>query len=224
MIFSHPFKTLASALCVFLAPAAAQSILPPLSFGQTTPISQNGQIPGYHIGYEGPSPSILSDRIILTPPSPGHVRTALWSDNQLNAETFQLDVDFRASGPERGSGNMQIWFTRDNVPASSLSSVYTVERFQGLVLVLDHYGGSAGAVRGFLNDGNLDFKGHHNTDSLAFGHCDYAFRNLGRMSRLRVKADAQGLEVSLDDRECFKSPVVCSCSFGSSARLRLDIH
>lgn len=207
ILFPHS-RPLICVVYLLAASSAAQSVLPALSFGHTTPISSNGQIPGFHIGFEGPTPSILSDRIILTPPSPGHIRTGLWSDNQLSADTFQLDVEFRASGPERGSGNMQIWFTKDTIPASSLRSVYTVERFEGMALVLDQYGGSAGAVRGFLNDGTVDYKGHHNIDSLAFGHCDYAFRNLGRMSRLQMRADAQGLEVLVDDRSCFKSPMV----------------
>ena len=209
MLLPRPLSTL-TALLITTTLTTAQSLIPQLSIGQNHPLSSNGQqIPGYHIGFEGPAPSILSDRIILTPPSPGHVRSGLWSDVPLASDMFQLDVEFRASGPERGSGNMQIWFTKETYPASALRSVYTVERFQGLVLSLDQYGGSGGAVRGFLNDGSMDFKGHHNLDSLAFGHCDYPFRNLGRPSRLRVKADGNGLEVLVDDRPCFKTGLVC---------------
>ena len=56
----------------------------------------------------------------------------------------------------------------------------------------------------FLNDGGVNFKGHSSLESLAFGHCDYAYRNLGRPSKLKVSSQ-NGLTVSIDDRECFSS-------------------
>ena len=208
MLLPRP-TTSTSILLILIPTTLAQTLITSLSFGQTSPISHNGQaIPGFHHAFEGPAPQILSDRIVLTPPAPGHVRTGIWSDTPLSGDGFQLDVDFRASGPERGSGNMQIWFAKETYPASALRSVYTVERFEGLVLTIDQYGGAGGSVRGFLNDGSVDFKSHHNIDSLAFGHCEHSFRNLGRMTRLQVKADAQGLEVKVDDKGCFKTGLV----------------
>ena len=201
--------------CLVIQPVLTQSVISSLSFGQTTPISQNGQIPGFHIGYEGTAPQILSDRIVLTPPAPGHIRAGFWSDNTLPAETFQLDVDFRSSGPDRGSGNMQIWFTKDVVPSSTLRSIYTVERFEGFALVIDQYGGSGGAVRGFLSDGTIDYKSHHNVDSLAFGHCDFSYRNLGKMTHLHIKGTGQGLEVVIDQRPCFRTELVRSNQLSS---------
>lgn len=69
----------------------------------------------------------------------------------------------------------------------------------------DHQGGS---IRGFLNDGNVDYKSHHMVDSLAFGHCDYPYRNLGRLTKLRVRQTAKEVEVTVDDRSCFKSDKV----------------
>ncbi|KAL9048663.1 MAG: hypothetical protein Q9162_007610 [Coniocarpon cinnabarinum] len=204
-----PRPQTAFCLLALTTSAYGQSQISSLSFGQTTPISPNGQqIPGFHHAFEGPAPQILSDRIVLTPPAPGHVRTGIWSESSLASDAFQLDVDFRASGPERGSGNLQIWFTKETYPASGLRSVYTVERFEGLVLTIDQYGGSGGSVRGFLNDGTVDFKSHHNLDSLAFGHCSHSFRNLGKMTGLHVKANEQGLEVVVDSKPCFKTGLI----------------
>ena len=62
-----------------------------------------------------------------------------------------------------------------------------------------------GSIRGFLNDGSTDYKNHHHIDALSFGHCDYSYRNLGRPSRIQLKQDAVGFEVSVDDQRCFRS-------------------
>jgi len=85
------------------------------------------------------------------------------------------------------------------------ASVYTVDRFDGLGLVLDQYGGQGGSLRGFLNDGTTGYRQRTNIDSLAFGHCTYSYRNLGRMSRMRVSQDERGFEVSVDEKRCFRS-------------------
>ena len=189
----------------------AQFVMEALSFGHQANLSPNGRtIPGWQIASEAHTPQILSDRMTLTPPAPGHARGALWTDQTINSPEWTVDMEFRASGPERASGNLQIWLTRDTAPASGLKSVYTVEAFEGLALVLDQYAGSGGALRGFLNDGSVNFRNHHNVDSLAFGHCDFAYRNLGRMSRLRVRLGGDGLEVTVDERPCFKSNLVSS--------------
>ena len=65
-----------------------------------------------------------------------------------------------------------------------------------------------GGIRGFMNDGTIDFKHHYAVDSLAFGHCDYAFRNLGRPSRLKIRQEPEFFEVIIDDRLCFSSDKV----------------
>lgn len=199
----------AAYLTALLSSVASAQIIPSLSFGNTQPLSANGQqIPGWRIAAEGPAPPILSDRMTLTPPAPGNIRAGLFTEGRLPGNSFKLDFGFRASGPERGSGNLQIWFVRDPAPAAGLRSVYTADRFQGLVLAIDQYGGSGGSIRGFLNDGSVDYKNHHNVDSLSFGHCSYAFRNLGRWSDLHVQQDAAGFEVSIDGRSCFRSNII----------------
>ena len=65
-----------------------------------------------------------------------------------------------------------------------------------------------GSIRGFMNDGSLDYKNYHSVDSLAFGHCDYAYRNLGRPSKLRIRQEANKFEVNIDDRPCFQTDKV----------------
>jgi mannose-binding lectin 1 len=55
-----------------------------------------------------------------------------------------VDVDFRATGPERGGGNLQIWYAKNGQVEVGTSSIYTVGRFDGLALVIDQYAGSVG--------------------------------------------------------------------------------
>ncbi|KAL8707543.1 MAG: hypothetical protein Q9220_007435 [cf. Caloplaca sp. 1 TL-2023] len=56
-----------------------------------------------------------------------------------------------------------------------------------------------------MNDGSTDYKSHHAIDSLAFGHCDFSYRNLGRPSRLEIKQLANSFEVAVDDKLCFST-------------------
>ncbi|KAJ6119735.1 hypothetical protein N7523_004015 [Penicillium sp. IBT 18751x] len=88
------------------------------------------------------------------------------------------------------------------------SSIYTVGQFDGLAVVIDTHGGRGGSIRGFLNDGTTDYKSHRSVDSLAFGHCDYAYRNLGRPSVLKLKYTSSILEVTVDDKVCFSTDKV----------------
>lgn len=65
-----------------------------------------------------------------------------------------------------------------------------------------------GSVRGFMNDGSTDYRNHHAVDSLAFGHCDYAYRNLGRPSTISIKQESGTFSVEVDGRKCFSSDKV----------------
>lgn len=153
----------------------------------------------------GQVPQLSSNKVILTPPDPGNVRGALWSESTVAQSEWTAELDFRASGPDRGGGNLQIWYTKNGKESVGTSSLYTVGNFEGMVLVLDQYGGKGGSIRGFLNDGGLDFRNHHAIDSLAFGHCDYAFRNLGRPSKMLIRQSATLFEVIIDSKICFSS-------------------
>lgn len=59
-----------------------------------------------------------------------------------------------------------------------------------------------------MNDGSTDYKSHHAVDSLAFGHCDFSYRNLGRPARIQIKQLADSFEVVVDGRRCFGSDKV----------------
>lgn len=192
---------------IAISAAQAQYIIDDLSFGHKEgSISPNLRaIPGWDVSGEGYKPDLLSDRVIITPPYPGNKRGALWSENPVQHSEWQAELHFRASGPERGSGNLQIWYAKDGRREVGLSSLYTTRRFDGLVLVLDQYGGRGGTIRGFLNDGSASYMDHHNVDSLSFGQCNYPYRNLGRFSVLQLKQAADYFQVTVDGNPCFRS-------------------
>ena len=205
------FRTLAS--CAFaIGTVSANIIVDGLSFGHKNEMSKDGRtVPGWLLSSAGGyTPEIFSDRIILTPPYPGNKRSAMWAINPEDLNEWTAELDFRVSSPERGGGNLQIWFTADGEGGIGHNSLYTVGKFDGLVLVVDQHGGKGGSIRGFLNDGAVSYKDHHNVDSLAFGHCDYAYRNTGRFLPLQMKQTSSGFEVSVDGRECFRSNKVYS--------------
>ncbi|GIZ48405.1 hypothetical protein CKM354_001146700 [Cercospora kikuchii] len=192
------FATLASAVDRFAAPIDS------LSFGHKGDFTPGATISGWHAASVNHDLHVTRDRVILTPPWPGQTKGAIWSDQsigQVNDWTAQLE--FRASGQEVGSGNLQLWYTHgyDTLHADS---VYNAGKFDGLVIVVDQYGGSGGKIRGFLNDGSVDYRSSTSLESLAFGHCDYSYRNLGRPSKLKITSRG-GLTVSIDDKTCFSS-------------------
>ena len=59
-----------------------------------------------------------------------------------------------------------------------------------------------------MNDGSLDYKNYHSVDSLAFGHCDYSYRNLGRPSKLQIRQEGTTFEVIIDDKLCMSTDKV----------------
>jgi mannose-binding lectin 1 len=73
------------------------------------------------------------------------------------------------------------------------------------VLVIDSHGGQGGMLRGFLNDGSTDYSQHHNVDKLAFGHCQYSYRNLGRPSQVKMRQTANSFRVQIDGKTCFET-------------------
>jgi mannose-binding lectin 1 len=171
-------------------------------------LSQNLQdVPHWSVrGVADYTPQVLSDRVILTPPYPGSKRGALWSNDPLHHHgEWTAELTFRANGMERGGGNLQMWYVKDSQAHDTPHSLYTAPKFDGLVLVIDQYEGRGGSVRGFLNDGSVDFKGHTNLDTLAFGKCDYAYRNRGSMSTVRLHHLEEFIEVLVDGQLCFKT-------------------
>ncbi|PWY87050.1 lectin family integral membrane protein [Aspergillus sclerotioniger CBS 115572] len=193
----------------FVAAATAQSVIEASSFGFGQTLSPNADsIPGWQTGGESHSPDILSNKIILTPPYPGNTRGFAWSQTPVSQLEWTAEFQFRATGPERGGGNLQLWYAKDGKDRIGTSSIYTVNQFDGFALVIDSHGGRGGSVRGFLNDGTTDYKSQRSVDSLAFGHCDYPYRNLGRPSTVRLKHTKSVFEVTVDDKLCFSTDKV----------------
>ncbi|KAJ4260680.1 hypothetical protein NW762_007424 [Fusarium torreyae] len=186
----------------------AQYLISELSFGHAgriSPPESRGQIPNFAVQGNPQMPEVLSNRIILTPIAPGNQRGAIWGQQPLLRNQWIADVDFRANGPDRGRGNLNIWLVRNGPATIGSGSIYTVGKFDGLALVIDTSGGSGGMVRGFLNDGTTDYTRKSNVDELSFGHCSYNYRNLGRPSQVKLRQTATTFRVEVDGSLCFES-------------------
>jgi mannose-binding lectin 1 len=186
----------------------AQYLISELSFGHAgriSPPESRGQIPNFAVQGNPNTPEVLSNRIILTPLAPGNQRGAVWGQQPLLRTQWIADVDFRANGPDRGRGNLNIWLVRNGPATIGAGSIYTVGKFDGLALVIDTSGGSSGMVRAFLNDGSTDYARQNNVDELSFGHCPYNYRNLGRPSQVKLRQTAKSFRVELDGKLCFES-------------------
>jgi lectin, mannose-binding 1 len=187
---------------------ADSSVQDDFSFGQKNKQvwgEDHRSVTGFTLaGDDGHTPDVLSDRIIMTPPWPGNRRASMWADHPESDAEWAITMEFRCVGPPYGSGNMQIWYVKDKKDIGT-SSVYTVGKFDGLAVVIDNYGGSGGAIRGFLNDDKQSYKDHHHVDTLSFAHCMHPYRNTGLFVNLEVKQTKDYLVVSIDDKECFKT-------------------
>ncbi|KAF1840277.1 concanavalin A-like lectin/glucanase [Cucurbitaria berberidis CBS 394.84] len=192
-----------------LSAARAQFVIDNLSFGQKEGVYISPDlrsIPHFVVqGINDYVPQVLSDRVILTPPYPGNKRGSIWAQDPLHQRDWTAELDFRATGMERGGGNLQIWYVRESQAHETPASLYTAPKFDGLVLVIDQYEGRGGSVRGFLNDGSVDIKSHPHPDTLAFGKCDHAYRNRGHLSTIKLHHTAGFLEVIVDGESCFKT-------------------
>lgn len=177
-------------------------------FHSLSPPEDRGKIPGFSTSGLKTQPQILSNKVILTPVSPGNQRGAIWAEKTLEETEWVADVDLRANGPERGGGNLNVWLTKDGENQVGSSSIYTVGKFEGLALVVDAHGGSGGMLRAFLNDGSIDYSTRTSVDELAFGHCLYSYRNLGRPSQVKLRQSRNIFKVEIDGRLCFESDKV----------------
>ena len=191
---------------------AAAGVIDGASFGHNGRISPDQRgIPSWHVsGYgAGWMPELLSDRVVLTPPYPGLKRGALWTENPVTSNQWKVDVEFRASGQDvAGGNNLQLWYTKEGQQEIGSNSLYSVETFEGLAVLVDAGPSGRGEIRAFLNDGKTNFAGTPHLDGLAFGHCSYQYRNLGRPSKITLQQDVEGFQVLVDDYRCFRSDAV----------------
>lgn len=205
-------------LCLALVTYAQrrEQVVDSISFGHNGEISSSSKLP-FKWSFNGDNyePQVMSDRLILTPPYPGNCKGAMWTQEIFDTEEWTVDLSFRATGPGRGGGSLQLWYTKDSQLSNMPRTLYTVTEFDGLLIVIDQYGGRGGSIRGYLNDGTLNYKDNLAVDTLAFGRCDYPYRNLGRLSNIRIEHNSNFFQVRVDDQECFKTDKV------SHARLYL---
>ncbi|PHH74590.1 hypothetical protein CDD82_4872 [Ophiocordyceps australis] len=222
----RPWSVLAALAALLVAHGChATPIINEISFGHAgrlSPVESPGKIPHFSIFGHGQLPEVLSNKIVLTPIAPGNQHSAVWADSPLDRRVWTADVEFRANGPERtgheGGGSLALWLVRDGVHGVATNSIYTVGRFEGLALVIDAHGPSGGMIRGFLNDGSQHYAAlsqqqaqpqpGEGVDKLAFGHCPYAYRNLGRPSHLRVLQTHKSFRVDIDGQLCFETDKV----------------
>ena len=155
------YKSFLLGSSLILSTSAATSYTPAnpireeLSFGQTGVVHSPHNphyIPNFTLdGQHGLPPEILSDRVILTPPWPGNQRRSIWSDHGQTDEHWSAELEFRVSGQEHSTGNMQLWYTKQKHDIMD-ESIYTVGKWDGLAIVVSAYGGHGGSIRGFMND------------------------------------------------------------------------
>ena len=196
-------------ISAFATLAVAQRVLEQLSFGHKDKISQDGQhLLGWRIlGDHEWSPELLSDRIVVTPPWPHYRSSALWTEQPMLHDQWTADIEFRVTGPDHGEGTLNIWYTKENQNHIRAKSVYTVEKFEGLAVLIDRVG-TKGEIRAFLNDGTVNYASHPHVEALPFGHCSYEYRNLGRPSKLSLQQDSSGFQITIDGQPCFRSTSV----------------
>lgn len=63
---------------------------------------------------------------------------------RVSQSEWVAELEFRATGPERGGGNLHLWYAKDGRMNIGTSSIYTVGNYDGMVLVIDPYGGKVG--------------------------------------------------------------------------------
>ena len=61
--------------------------------------------------------------------------------DRASQSEWVAELEFRATGPDRGGGNLHLWYAKDGRMNIGTSSVYTVGNYDGMVLVIDPYGG-----------------------------------------------------------------------------------
>ncbi|ODA82672.1 hypothetical protein RJ55_01180 [Drechmeria coniospora] len=200
--------TLAALLAANLADAQSQYLVTDMSFGHAGTLSSadaHGKIKHFALSGKPIQPELLSNKVILTPVAPGNQRGAVWAENPLTRSTWSVDVDFRVSGPERGGGSLNIWLARQGGVEVGTHSIHSVGKFDGFALVIDSSARHGGMVRGFLNDGSIDYSRLATVDAMPFGQCKYAYRNLGRPSQVKIIQSPKSFRVEIDSKLCFET-------------------
>jgi len=134
----------------------------------------------------------------------------VWGKMSNIHDEWTLTTDFRVSGGERAGGTLHLWYTSRGPKSGSgtgQDTIYTALPWDGLALVIDTHTG-APQVRAYLNDGKTDYSKHHNPTSLAFGHCDFDYRNKGSLSQIKIAQHSNAFKVEVDGKLCFQADKV----------------
>jgi mannose-binding lectin 1 len=155
-------------------------------------------------------PKVLPDRVLLTDQGVPNQKNAMWADNKNDRSEWGVAFRFLATGmhDNTGSGNFNLWYVKDGSRTVQTSDVYNTPAFEGLVISVDSDNGRGGIVRGYVNDGTKDFRHNHHLETLAFGHCNFLYRNTHKIALISIKQTKDYLEVLTDGRTCFRSDVV----------------
>lgn len=82
--------------------------------------------------------------------------------------------------------------------------MYDSKGWDGLAIVVDSLESGQGSVRAYLNDGTKDYAATPRSQSLAFAHCEFGYRNRGVISKLAVRYERSVVKVEVDGRSCFE--------------------
>ncbi|QIW98926.1 hypothetical protein AMS68_004444 [Peltaster fructicola] len=94
-----------------LTTTTAQGVIEGSSFGHAGNLAPDGQkIPGWLLSTTEHDPRILSDRVSLTTIYPANTKGALWAESNINADQWTAELEFRASGGDFGTGNVQLCY------------------------------------------------------------------------------------------------------------------
>ncbi|KAF8249846.1 concanavalin A-like lectin/glucanase [Wilcoxina mikolae CBS 423.85] len=202
------WSLLAVAASVSFVEAVEYDVIKEFSIGARYPISNDHEtIPGFTISG---TPQLLSDRIILTPPTPGNQRVGLWTTTANQHGEWMATIEFRVSGSERPGGSFHLWYTsrgKNGGSGTGQDVIYTSKPWDGLALVIDSHSGTSG-IRAYLNDGTKDYSQHHDPVSLAFAHCDFDYRNKGALSKVVLTQDSKTFKAEVDGKLCFQTDKV----------------
>jgi lectin, mannose-binding 1 len=79
------------------------------------------------------------DRVhVCIPSQPKKMRL---TSHRLPHSEWTVDIDFRATGADRGGGSLQIWYTKENQNQIGSSGPNQIGKFEGLLLVVDPFMG-----------------------------------------------------------------------------------
>lgn len=171
---------------------------PDLSIGTRHPLSEDRATihKWKHVG----TPQIYSDRIVLTGwHSSGNQQVGLWTEDPNPYSVYSFSASFRASGD---GGSLYFWVTAEGIKHASGIGSLRSPPWNGLLIAFTTEN-HKGVIRGYLNDGKIDYSKHPNPTSLAFGDWEYDYRNRPNVSKLQVTNNDKGLAVEIDGKVCF---------------------